>query len=118
MDLKEKFEKDMEGRAYEYDRLLEYFLFVYFCGAVYDGDALSKIKGAVVHTMLIRELDMASWIENHGFTFRDQIEITHRYAREVEHSDINLKRVERMMGEDPFFDLDHLLVCILGQQVF
>lgn len=116
MDLKEKFENTMKDRSYEYDRLLEYFLFVYFCGSVYDGDAFSKIKAATVHTMLIRELDMARWMEKQVFTFQDQIDIVHRYAREVEHSDINLNRVEKMMREDPFFDLDHLLVCILGQQ--
>ena len=118
MEKKEAFEKAMGDRAYEYDRLLEYFLFVYFCGAVYDGDAFDKIKAAAVHTMLIRELGMACWMEKGAFSFDDQIGIAHRYAREVEHSDINLARVEKMMREDPFFDLDHLLVCTLGQQEF
>lgn len=118
MDLKDAFENAVKDRVYEYDRLLEYFLFVYFCGAVYDGNPFTKIKSAVVHTMLIRELDMACWIQKHSFTFQDQIRIAHKYAREVEHSDINLNRIEKMMKEDPFFDLDHLLVCILGQQMF
>lgn len=35
-----------EARAWEteYEQILVYFLFVYFCGAVYDGDALRKAK--------------------------------------------------------------------------
>lgn len=37
-----------EARAWEteYEQILVYFLFVYFCGAVYDGDALRKAKMA------------------------------------------------------------------------
>ena len=110
-----EFCREYVSRSYEYERLLEYFIFSYFCGAVYDGNAFGKFKLAVVHTLLIRELNMASWLMNgKKFSFEDQIEISHRYAREIEHSDINLDKVDQMMSEDPFFDLDHLLVCTLG----
>ncbi len=109
------FQEAMKERSYEYERLLEYFIYSYFCGAVYDGNILNKVKLAVVHTILIREMDLAFWIAREGeFSFEDQIEIAHRYAREIEHSDLNLERMERMVSEDPFFDLDHLLSCVLG----
>ncbi len=110
-----EFDKDQEEHLYQYEQLLVYFLFSYFCGAVYDEDAFSKIKLAIVHMMLIRELHLAVWIlQGKKLTFSDKIEITHRYAREIEHSDVNLERFEKMMREDPFFDMNHLLICILG----
>ena len=43
----------------EYEQLMVYFLFTYFCGAVYDGDVLSKVKMSVVSTVVIRELEVA-----------------------------------------------------------
>lgn len=102
-------------KDYEYEQLLMYFVFTYFCGAVYDGDAFSKVKLAVVSTMLIRELDMAVWLENgKQFTFEDQIEVSHSYAREVEHSDPNLEAMEHMMAEEEIFTLEKLLAGILG----
>ncbi|MCU6763663.1 Flagellar biosynthetic protein fliU [uncultured Roseburia sp.] len=112
---REEFCTAYADRNYEYERLLEYFIFSYFCGAVYDGNAFGKLKLAVVHTLLIRELNLASWmIKKEAYSFEDQIEISHRYAREIEHSDLNLHKIDKMMSEDPFFDLDHLLVCTLG----
>lgn len=113
---KNEFDRLYADRTGEYERLLEYFIFTYFCGAVYDEDAYGKIRLAVVHTLLIRELDLACWMMSERFTFEDQVEIAHRYAREIEHSDLNLNAMERMMSEDPFFDLDHLLVAIWGQR--
>lgn len=102
-------------KEYEYEQLLMYFVFTYFCGAVYDRDAFSKVKLAVVSTMLIRELDLAVWLDKgRVFTFEDQIEIAHRYAREVEHSDPNMEAMEYMMAEEEIFTLEKLMTGILG----
>lgn len=106
------FYKDKE---YEYEQLLMYFVFNYVCGAVYDGDLFSKVKLAVVSVMLIRELDLAVWLEKEKqFTFEDQIRIAHRYAREVEHSDPNMEAMEYMMAEEERFTLNSLLNGLLG----
>lgn len=106
------FYKDKE---YEYEQLLMYFVFNYVCGAVYDGDLFSKVKLAVVSVMLIRELDLAVWLEKEEqFTFEDQIRIAHRYAREVEHSDPNMEAMEYMMAEEERFTLNSLLNGLLG----
>lgn len=104
-----------KDKEYEYEQLLMYFVFNYVCGAVYDGDLFSKVKLAVVSTMLIRELDMAVWLEKEKqFTFEDQISIAHRYAREVEHSDPNMEAMEYMMAEEERFTLQSLLTGLLG----
>lgn len=41
----------------EYEQMMVYYLYTYFCGAVYDGEALAKVKTAVFsHTDLGVEL--------------------------------------------------------------
>lgn len=107
----------MEGYAeyaVEYEQLLMYYVFNTLCGAVYDGDLYSKIKLTVVHTMLIQELDLGAWLaKGKEFTFEDQVELVHRYARETEHSDLNLDAMECMAAEEESFTLEALLTGIL-----
>lgn len=99
----------------EYEQLLMYYVFCYACGAVYDGDLFSKIKLAVVHTLLLRELQMASWLENEKkLSFHDRVELVHRYARETEHSDPNMEAMENMAAEEEDFCLRKLLTAVLG----
>lgn len=102
-------------KEYEFEQMLMYFVFTYFCGAVYDEDAFRKVKLSVVSTMLIRELDFGIWLEKgREFTFEDQVEIAHRYAREVEHSEPNMEAMECMAAEEDVFQLEPLLTGILG----
>ncbi len=110
-----EFDAYYKEKEYEYEQLLMYFLFTYFCGAVYDGDAFSKVKFSVASTLLIREMDLAVWLKKgKKFTFEDQVRIAHRYSREVEHSDPNLTAMETMMAEEDLFRLPRLLKGILG----
>ena len=102
-------------KEYEYEQLLMYFLFTYVCGAVYDRDLFSKVRLAVVNTMLIRELGIAVWLsKGRQLSFEDQVEIAHRYAREVEHSQPNIEAMEYMTAEEELFTLEKLLNGILG----
>lgn len=104
-----------KDREYEYEQILMYFVFTYFCGAVYDKDAFSKIKLAVVSVMLLREMAAALWMEGgRQFTFEEQVELVHRYAREVEHSDRNMEAMENMAQDEDAFELEALLAGILG----
>lgn len=102
------------------EQLLVYFLYSYFCGAVYDEDALSKIKLAMVHTMMISELFLARWMqsgsakEDKPLTLEEKVDIAHRYAREIEHSDPNLNAVEGFMKEKTMFCFASLLITILN----
>lgn len=95
------FEKDMAEDYENFSRYMEqlmvYFVYVYFCGAVYDGDALGKMKTAIASTVLIRELIFAVWIEKGDVTFADVVDVAHRYSREIEHSDVNLLRLEKLL---------------------
>lgn len=103
------------ARDYEYEQLLMYYIFCYVCGAVYDGDMFSKVKMAVVNTLLIRELHMSAWTSGEKeLSFDGRVELVHRYARETEHLDANLDAMEDMAAEDEDFTLGRLLAAVLG----
>ena len=75
-------------------QLFAFFVYTYFCGAVYDDWIYSKMALAVRSVEFIRELLMARWKKNKSLTFEDYVELSYRYAREIEHSDINLNELE------------------------
>lgn len=81
------------------EQLLVYFIFTYFVGAVYDGEIYAKVRFSISMVHLIQELWMARWLKNEGqLTKEEMVELLYRFSREVEHSDKNLKRAERIMG--------------------
>lgn len=83
--------------AVQKEQLLVYFVFTYFCGAVYDGQIYSKVLLAAVSVFLIEELLIARWLRNEkSLDMEDVVEVVYRYAREVEHSDENLIKLEMM----------------------
>ncbi|MBT9775659.1 YkgJ family cysteine cluster protein [Clostridium sp. MCC353] len=97
------------------EQLMVYFIFTYFCGAVYDGRPFAKIKLAAVSTLLIREMARAFWQESKKrLELEDMVEIAHRYSKEVEHSDLNLKRLEEIFLEKGRFDLEKLLRAVIS----
>ena len=96
------FEEYLEAdrvRAAEYEnvtkQLLFFFLYTYFCGAVYDDWIYSKGALCVESVRFIRELFLARWIAaGKKLTMEDYVELSYRYAREIEHSDENLNELE------------------------
>lgn len=87
------------------EQLLVYFIFTYLCGAVYDGEVLDKVQMAIISVNLLEDMMMARWLRNENMLdTEDVIELVYRYSREVEHSDINLKQMEKMMpiGHGPY----------------
>ena len=95
------------------EQLMVYFLFTYFCGAVYDEMAYEKAKFAVVSTLLIQEMVFASFLSHGKFPQVEAVaEIAHRYAKEVEHSDTNLKRLEELFQKEKSFHLLSLLAVV------
>lgn len=96
------------------EQLVVYFIFTYFCGAVYDGNVLGKMQSAVVFMILIRELALAKFQENsQQLDLNMFVDIAHRVSREIEHSDVNLLRLEKMCAKTAFLQTDQLLRVIL-----
>lgn len=97
------------------EQLLVYFIFVYFCGGIYDGSIYTKIKMCIVHILLIEELLFAEWLKGErNFGLDVQVEIIHRYARTAEHSDWNLEHMENMIKKRNVFSLEKLLLVVLN----
>ncbi len=85
------------------EQLLVYFLFTYFPGAVYDGEIYAKAQLAVYCVWMIWELWMARWLKNEkSLDLEEMTELVYRFSREVEHSDVNLKTIEKIMEKKWF----------------
>ena len=95
------------------EQLLVYWIFTYFCGAVYDDEIFAKIKMAVVCTLFIRDLAVGSLLKNEeNLSFTDLTSICYRFSRELEHSDLNLNRLEELLAEEDIFSFESLLrIC-------
>lgn len=79
------------------EQILVYFLYTYFCGAVYDGQVLSKAGMALFSAEVLEELLKARWLKNERtLTTEDVTDLVCRYCRETEHSDENLKKMEKL----------------------
>ncbi|MBE5947626.1 MAG: FliB family protein [Lachnospiraceae bacterium] len=80
-----------------WEQILVYFISVYFCGAVYDGNALGKVRLAVMGLVCIFEMLKARWLKNEKqLGMEDIVTVAYLYSRELEHSDINLEVVEQV----------------------
>ena len=51
------------------EQLMVYFVFTYFCGAVYNGNPYGKMKMAATATLLIEELAQALWTDQGGRSY-------------------------------------------------
>lgn len=82
------------------EQLLMFFVYTYFCGAVYDDMVCSKMELALFSVRWIQEFLMVRWLEDgKTLSMQDVEEISWRYAREVEHSDDNLNALEDWLFE-------------------
>ena len=82
------------------EQLLMFFVYTYFCGAVYDDMVCSKMELALFSVRWIQEILVARWLENgKTLSMHDIEELSWRYAREVEHSDDNLNALEDWLFE-------------------
>lgn len=100
-ELKQKFEAWKKEQSYSFDimkeQLLVYFTMTYFCGAVYDEDLTGKLALIRNSVFWLEELFLASWCRNKEELMQEEIEeIVYRFCRELEHSDENLRAVEKM----------------------
>lgn len=84
------------------ENILIFFLYTYFCGAVYDDWIYSKAALSVFSVMFIGEFVMCKWnLADKYINWEECVELAYRYAREVEHSDDNLNLLEEWLQENP-----------------
>lgn len=92
------------------EQLLIYFIYTYFCGAVYDEQPYVKVKMAVVCTMLIEELALGVYLKNGGsLSLSEFAGLAHKVSREIEHSDHNLSTLEINFRTDGAYGIKRIL---------
>ena len=92
------------------EQLLLYWIYTYFCGAVYDGHIFAKVKMAIVCTFMIHDLAVGTYLKNGGsFSFDEMVSICYRFSRELEHSDLNLNKFDELLDEENVFRFGNLL---------
>ncbi len=83
------------------ENILIFFLYTYFCGAVYDDWIYSKVALAIFSTLFVGEFVMCKWnLADNNISWCECVELAYRYAREVEHSDENLNMLEEWFQEN------------------
>lgn len=103
------------------EQLMVYFVFTYFCGAVYNENAYGKYKFSLACTMLLEDMAQAVWAQRRRHEAEDPslkslnaspeetekwlIDLVHRFCREVEHSEENLNALEDAMTKKKEFGI-------------
>ena len=95
------------------EQIIVYFLFSYYCGAVYDENANAKVKMAILNVLVVEEMLFAKWLfTKEVFEISDWIALAYQYSREIEHSDLNLNRMEQILSKKEEFGLQQFLFGI------
>lgn len=120
--IRQEFRRQMQGteeqkRQWEIykEQLLLFFLYTYFCGAVYDDMIYTKAVLSVFSVLWIEELVMDRWLfQGEKLEFQDLVEVAYTYAREIEHSDENLNLLEEFFDTRSIYSPEKLME-VLGE---
>lgn len=84
--------------AVRQEQLLVYYVYKFFLRSAYHADVLAMTRLIVFCTLIIEALDLAAWEQAGGaLPLTVQIENAHRFAREIEHSEENLRALKRCL---------------------
>lgn len=112
--LERQFDRESQKLELYWENLALYFLRTCLLGAVYDDDIYGKGKLIVVSCLLIREWCLFRYQATGQVTEEILAAAAYRYSREVENSDENLERLERLFAENPLFSLSSILTVLCG----
>lgn len=100
----QEFDRWMEESSLDWEMMAQqlcvYYIYTYFCGSVYDGKIFAQTQMAAAYVYLVKEMLTAKWALNSNTLEREEIiEIVYRFSRELEHSDNNLVKWEKLLEQ-------------------
>ena len=99
------------------EQLLMFFLYTYFCGAVYDDMIYSKGVLSVISVFWIEEITFWNWAKDERIIEgKNILETAYRYAREIEHSDENLNLLEEIFDSDKWYEPETLKSVLVSER--
>lgn len=114
LSIHKEFDNYYIEKNYQFEQILVYFVFRYFMKAIFDYDALAKIKIALVSYIMIKELSVVRYFENKEFTEEDIVDIAHTYSKDIEHLEENIEILEELFETNEVFNIDNLLKTLLN----
>ena len=87
-------------RLYEYDELLEYFVYRHFMKALGDDVLIEKVQFALICTCFIQLLGIYRWLTDGRLTHWEQICLCKACSREIEYNEDNVEAVSRFLTMD------------------
>lgn len=99
--------------ADNFKKILIYFIYRYFMKSFYDYDMSSKIKVAMISTIMIKELAVIRWLDNNEFTEVDMVDISHEYSKDVEHLVENVEMLERIFETEEVYSVDKIINTLM-----
>lgn len=98
-----------------FKKILVYFIYRYFMKSFYDYDMSSKIKVAMMSTIMIKELAVVRWIENGEFSEVDMVDISHRYSKDIEHLVENIETLEKIFETEEVYAVDKTINTLMNE---
>ena len=114
MEKHRNFKEYYKDNIYKFENIVVYFVFRYFMKAVFDYDALAKIKISIISYIIINELCTIKWIETGELKEEDIELISQIYSKDVEHLEENIETLEEIFETNNRFEVEEIITVLLN----
>lgn len=98
-----------------FEKILVYFVYRYFMKSFYDYDMLSKIKVALMSTIMVKELAVIRWIEKGELSESDMVDISHTYSKDIEHLEENIETLATIFETEDVYTVDKIIETLIHE---
>jgi lysine-N-methylase len=109
------FNQYYKEKMHVFQNILTYFVYRYFMKSFYDYDMSSKIKVAMMSTIMIKELAIIRWIKKGEFSQADMVDISHSYSKDVEHLEKNIETLEIIFETQEEYNMDKIINTLMNE---
>lgn len=98
------------------EQILVYYVYKFFLRSAYHADVLTQTRLIAFCCLMIDHLNFCAWKAEHTLPLEEQVAQTHRFARELEHSEPNLSALMRRINHTGSFAIArmHNLLAVAG----